>query len=146
MVFFRLNTLCSDRVSITDCLERQSVWKHWKMGDMSDFERGQIVRGVWLDKLWQKNCHIIRCIMSDSFWGCVDIHRSREDNIREEERWGKINTDRKRSSYIEECFEKPQKLLQHRWTSAKLNIHLEDLFPQKLYDVNFKNSTSTVGL
>jgi hypothetical protein len=35
------------------------------------------------------------------------MHESWEDNISEEEQWAKINTDRKRSSYIEkDCFEK----------------------------------------
>jgi hypothetical protein len=32
-----------------------------------------------------------------------------EDNISEEEQWAKINIDRKRSSYIEGCFEKSHK-------------------------------------
>jgi hypothetical protein len=36
-------------------------------------------------------------------------HGPWEDNISEEEQWGKINTDRKRSTYIEtDCFEKSQ--------------------------------------
>jgi hypothetical protein len=35
------------------------------------------------------------------------MHKSWEANISEKEQWAKINTDRKRSSYIEkDCFEK----------------------------------------
>jgi hypothetical protein len=68
------------------------------MGDLSDFERGQI----W--SICDVYCHIIRCIESDRY---VSIHETWEDNISEEEQWAKINTNRKRSSYIEKnCFEK----------------------------------------
>jgi hypothetical protein len=59
----------------------------------------------------------------------------------------KINTDRKRSPYIEEnCFEKP-----HNYCSTgELQktgyvFNLKTLFPQKLPDVSFTNPTSTVG-
>jgi hypothetical protein len=53
-----------------------------------------------------KNCHIITCIESDSFWGYVGTHESWEDNISNEEEWAKINIDRRRSSCIEDSFEK----------------------------------------
>jgi hypothetical protein len=37
----------------------------------------------------------------------VSIHETLKANIREEEQWVKINTNRKRSSYIEkDCFKK----------------------------------------
>jgi hypothetical protein len=65
-----------------------------------------------------------------------------------QEQWAKINIDRKRSSYIEKnCFQKSQYCSTGDRT-AEMNTHLEDLFPQKLSDVNFTNPTSTlvVGL
>jgi hypothetical protein len=54
------------------------------------------------------------------------MQESWEVNISEEEQWAKINTDRKRSSYIEkDYFEKS-----HNYCSTvdrpELNIHLED--------------------
>jgi hypothetical protein len=55
------------------------------MGDLSDFERGQILGVSFSLSICDKTCHIIRCIESDSFWGYVDIHESREDNVIEEE-------------------------------------------------------------
>jgi hypothetical protein len=75
---------------------------------LSDFERGQIV-GAHLAGAFVTKLHVIRCIENYSFEGDVGIHESWEDNISEEERWKKIITDRKRSSYIEkDCFEKSQ--------------------------------------
>jgi hypothetical protein len=74
------------------------------MGDLFNFDRGQIV-GVYLAGACDKNCHIIRCIKSNSFYGYVSIQKSWED-ISNEEQWAKSNTDRKRASYIEnDCFE-----------------------------------------
>jgi hypothetical protein len=78
------------------------------------------------------------------------IHESREDIVSEEEQRAKINTDRKRSSYIEKVrFEKSQNYCSTGERTAELNIHLfilKSLFPQKLSDVNFTSPTSTVGL
>jgi hypothetical protein len=37
------------------------------MGDLPDFERGQIVGARLAGASVTKNCHIIRCIESDSF-------------------------------------------------------------------------------
>jgi hypoxanthine phosphoribosyltransferase len=54
-----------------------------------------------------KNCHIIRHIESDTFYGYANIHESWEDYISEKEQWAKFNTDRKKLSAIEkDCFEK----------------------------------------
>jgi hypothetical protein len=55
------------------------------------------------------------------------MHESWEDNISEEEQWVKVNTDRKRSLYIEKnCFEKSPNYCSTGGRTAKLNIHLED--------------------
>jgi hypothetical protein len=45
----------------------------------------------------------------------------------EEEQWAKINTDRKKSLYIEkDCFDKSQNYCSTGDRTTKLNIHLED--------------------
>jgi hypothetical protein len=55
------------------------------------------------------------------------MHESWEENFSKEEQWTKINTDRKRSSYIEKyCFEKSQNCCCTGDRIAELNIHLED--------------------
>jgi hypothetical protein len=53
-------------------------------------ETSAILKGTdcWCAFSWSicdKNCHIIRCIESDSFSGYVGIHESWEGNISEEE-------------------------------------------------------------
>jgi hypothetical protein len=53
------------------------------MGDLSNFERGQIIVAC-LAAASGKNCHIIRCTESDSFSSYVGIHESCEDNISKE--------------------------------------------------------------
>jgi hypothetical protein len=56
----------------------------------------------------------------------VGIHESWKENISEEEQWAKINIDTKRSSYIEDCFEKSQNYCNTGDRTAELNIQLED--------------------
>jgi hypothetical protein len=56
----------------------------------------------------------------------VGIHDSWENNNSEEEQRAKINIHRKRSSYIEDCFEKSQNYCSTGDRTAELNIHLED--------------------
>jgi hypothetical protein len=76
------------------------------------------------------------------------MHESWEDITSEGEPWAKVNSGRKRTSYIEkEYLEKSQN---HCSTD---NSRTEDIFilnktlcPQKLFDVCFTNPTSTVGL
>jgi hypothetical protein len=71
------------------------------MGDLSDFERGQIV-GARLagasvkgtDTLLGVPTATVSMVMS------AYIYESWEDNISENEQWAKINMDRERSSYI----------------------------------------------
>jgi hypothetical protein len=48
--------------------------------------------------------------------------------VSEEEQWVKIITDKKRSSYIEDYFEKSQNYCSTGDRTAELNIHLEDRF------------------
>jgi hypothetical protein len=76
------------------------------------------------------------------------MHKSWEDNVSKDEEWAKINTDRKRSLYIEkDCFEKLQNYCSTGDRAAELNIHLEDsVLPQKVSNMSFTNPTSTVGL
>jgi hypothetical protein len=96
--------------------------------------------------IYDKNCHIIRCINSNSFWGYVSIYESWVDNNSEEEQWTKISIDRKRSSYTEkDCFEKLHSCCSTGDRTAELNIHLKTLFEQKL-SVSLTNSTSMIGL
>jgi hypothetical protein len=66
------------------------------------------------------DCHIIRCIESDSSWGYVGIKDSCGNNVIEEEQWAKpTQAERDNSSYIEkESLEKSQ----NRHSTAELNI------------------------
>jgi hypothetical protein len=75
------------------------------------------------------------------------MHESWED-IREEEQWAKINSDRNRSSYIEkDCFEHSQNYWSTGDRTAELNILLEDRLQKTVQrNASFKNPTSTVGL
>jgi hypothetical protein len=60
---------------------------------------------------------------------------------------GENNIDRRRSSYIEkDCLEKSHNYYSTGDRTAELNIHLEDLFPQKLSDMSFTNPTSAIWL
>jgi hypothetical protein len=93
-----------------------------------------------------KNCHIIRRIESEGFYGYVGIHESWEDNINEEEQWAKINIDRKRLSYIEkECLKKSHNYCSTRDSRSEFVFILKTLFPQKLPDVSFANPAPMVG-
>jgi hypothetical protein len=68
------------------------------MGDLSVFERGQVVGARLAGAPVTKTATVLG-VSRVTF----------EDNVSEEEQWGKINIDRKRSSYIEkDCFEKSQ--------------------------------------
>jgi hypothetical protein len=64
MFFFRLFTHCSARVSILVIVLSDNPRE---MGDVSDFEIGQIVVARLAGASVIKTCHIIRCIESDSF-------------------------------------------------------------------------------
>jgi hypothetical protein len=65
----------------------------------------------------------------------------------EEEKWAKINNDRKRLSYIEkECFEKSQNYCSTGDSKTEYVFILKTLFPQNLSDVSFSNPTPTEGL
>jgi hypothetical protein len=73
------------------------------MGDLSDFERGQIVIACLARACVTKTATLVGV----SIMTVSGIHKSWEDNISEKEQWAKINTDRKRSSYIEkDCLKK----------------------------------------
>jgi hypothetical protein len=74
------------------------------MGDLPDFERGQIVAVRLAGASAIRTATLFWCIRSDSFQGYVGIHKSWEDNFSEEEQWVKINIDRKRSLCAEEDF------------------------------------------
>jgi hypothetical protein len=70
-----------------------------------------------------------------------------EDNISKEEQWAKINTDRKKSSYIgKDCIEKSQNYCSTGDRTAEMNIHLEHPVSTKPSDVIFTSPTSTVRL
>jgi hypothetical protein len=80
------------------------------MGDLSDFERGQIF-GARLAGASVSNTATLLGVLRATV--CEVL--SAEDNISEEKQWAKIKSDRKRSLYIEkDCFAKITELLQHR--------------------------------
>jgi hypothetical protein len=77
-----------------------------KMGDLSNFERGQIA-GVYLAEASViKTATLLGVSRVTVFLGYVSIHKSWENSISEEEQWVKININRNRSSCIEDCFKK----------------------------------------
>jgi hypothetical protein len=97
-IFFRLFTLCSARVSalviVLSDSRREKIGK-WKTCPIVKKDNR------WCAFSWSicdKNCHIVRCLESDFFWGYVGLHEAWEENISEEEQSVKINTDRTRSS------------------------------------------------
>jgi hypothetical protein len=86
---------------------------------LSEFERGQIVGGCLVGASETKTA---------TLFGVCGIHESwEESNISEEEQWAKMNTDRRRSSYIEnDYFEKSQNYCSTADRKAELNINFED--------------------
>jgi hypothetical protein len=107
-------------------------------------ENGRLIRfwkrtDRWCAFSWNicdKNCYIVRYIENDSFWGYVGIQEPWQGKISKEEPWAKVNTDRKRSSYIQKDY----------FERTECTLVFKILFPQRLSDVNFTNPISTVGL
>jgi predicted transcriptional regulator len=76
---------------------------------LSDCEKAQIVGARLAGASVIKTATLLGVSRATVSYGYVDIHESWEENISEEEQWAKINTDKKRSSFIEkDCFEKSQ--------------------------------------
>jgi hypothetical protein len=73
----------------------------------------------------------------------MGIHESWEDNISKEEKWAKINTERKYRRILRRTVTKNQASTAAQVT-AELNIRLQ--FSQKVSDVSFTNPTFTAGL
>jgi hypothetical protein len=98
----------------------------------------------WCTFSWSicdKNCHFIRRIESNNFYGYVGIHGSWKDKSSEKEQWAKINIDKNRTSNNEQgCFGKSQNYYRPGDRTAELNIHLEDPVSTET------NPTATVGL
>jgi hypothetical protein len=116
------------------------------MGDLSDYERRQIVDVLLAGASVTKSATLIGVSRATVFLGYVSIHESWEDNISEKERWVKINIDRKRSSCIEDGFEKSYNYCSTGNRTAELNMHLEDPVSTKSVQRERHNPTSTVGL
>jgi hypothetical protein len=95
------------------------------MRDLSDFERGRII-GACLDGASVTETATLLSVLRMTVSKVVSIHESQEDIISKKEQWAKINTDRKRSSYIEDCFEKSQSHCSTGDRAAELNIHHEE--------------------
>jgi hypothetical protein len=144
-MIFRLFTLCSARVGalviVLSDRPCEVIGKRKTCPILKDdrsFARVYLERlwqelpHYWVYRLWQflRLCHHIRFIGRQHQWRGAQ--------------WAKINSDRKSSSYIEDCFEKSQ-LLQHRWQQKWIFI-LKTPSPQKLSDVSFTGPTSALGL
>jgi hypothetical protein len=80
---------------------------------LSGFERGQIIVACYPVASRTKTATlsgVLRVAVSKVCWHT----QSWEDNFSKEEQWTKINIDRKRSAYTQDCFEKITELLQDR--------------------------------
>jgi hypothetical protein len=101
------------------------------MRDLSDFERGQMI-GAFLAGASVTKTTIL---LSASRATVLRLCRQTRIMGRQHQRRGtvgKINIDRKRSSYIEkDCFEKSHNCCCTGDRTAELNIHPEDLVSTK---------------
>jgi hypothetical protein len=121
------NSECSSSVCLYSAvLLSVRQWLCWLRVRVKKSETGTFVRFLkrtdrrctfgW--RICHKNCQIIRCIESDSFWGYVSIHESWEDIISEEEQLAKIDVDRKRLLYTGKKLIRKVTELQHRWQGS----------------------------
>jgi hypothetical protein len=94
------------------------------MGDLSDFERGQFVGKRLVGSSIIKTATLLSVLGAKGSKVMSEYTTSWEDNISEEKHWAKINTDKKRSSYIEKDFSRNDRITAAQVT-ADLNIHLE---------------------
>jgi hypothetical protein len=93
---------------ISDYIKWQYMWKNWNTGDLSDFEREQTV-GAHLAGTTVIKTDILLGILRQLPRLCWHAQIMGRQHLSKEERWVKINTDRKRTLYIEkDCFEKSQ--------------------------------------
>jgi hypothetical protein len=128
-----------------DCVEWKSMWKNWKMGDLSNFERGQIV-GVHLAGASVTKITTLLGTQRETFlrlhwhtWIMGRQHQQRR-TVGESQHWLKeINC------HTWGLFQNITELLQHKWQQKWLFLNLED-HPQKLSYVSCTNLTFMVGL
>jgi hypothetical protein len=118
------------------------------MGDLSNFERGQIVgarlAGASATKTATTSLGVSRETASSEVMSAYADHGKTTSANRNS---GRKSLDRKRSLYIEKgCFEKSQNYCSTGDSGTEYVFVLKTLFPQKLSDVSFTNPTRKVWL
>jgi predicted transcriptional regulator len=113
------------------------------MGDLSGFQGGQII-GAHLAGATVIKTATLLGVSRMTVSKVMSAYTTRgKTNINEEELWAKINTDRKRSSYIEkDYFAKSHNYCSTGERTAELNIHLEDPVSTKTVRREFQKSNN----
>jgi hypothetical protein len=115
------------------------------MGDLSDFERGQIVGARLTGTSVTKTATLLR-VSTAKISKVISAYTNhvKTTSAKRNSRRKSTLTERDRR-VLKGLFREITEILQHRWQQNWISIS-KTLFPQKLSDVSFTNATSTVGL
>jgi hypothetical protein len=103
--------------------------KEQKMGDLSNFDKGQII-GAHLAGASVIKTATLLCVLRVTVCRVMYAYTNhgKTNNISEQEEWVKINNDRQRSYSEIDCFEKSHNYCSTGDRTAELIFHLEDRF------------------
>jgi hypothetical protein len=113
--------------------------KESEIGDLSHFERGQIIGAHLAGAFVTKTATLLSVSKATASRLCWHTQISKE------EQWAKINIDRRDCHTLRRPVSKTRRTTATPVT-AELNIILKTLFPQKLSNVSFTKPTSMVGM
>jgi hypothetical protein len=135
-------TLQCSRQCISDWSDRQSVWKNRKMGDLSVFERGQVV-GARLPWVTVTKTGTLLGVSRATVSKVMSAYTNHGKTTSAKRNGGRKSTLTEKGNVVhwEGLFRKITQLLQQNWMFI-----LRTMFPQKLFDVSIRNPASSVGL